>query len=128
MNSTWSVLNMRGVDVGAPLGIVISEVLVQITVEQDGVSASDERSVKICKPKLREDGVTWYVPSIDPQDPRTVFIQYDSVTEQDVITWVKTYFGTVEVANLENMLKHRVERIIYAPVIPKPVVLTPPWA
>jgi len=123
MNITWAVLNMKGVNVGTPLGTVVTEVVVQITATQATATASDKRSVKVCKPKLREDGVTWYTPTVDPEQ----FLQYDTVTEQDVITWVQNALGTVEVGVIEGSLTHQVERILHAPVIPKPVVLTPPW-
>jgi hypothetical protein len=123
MNITWSVLNMRGVDVGTPLGTVVTEVVVQITATQATATVSEKRSVKVCKPKLREDGVTWYTPTVDPDN----FLQYDTVTEQDVITWVQNALGTVEVGVIEGSLTSQVERILHAPVIPKPVVLTPPW-
>jgi hypothetical protein len=123
MNITWTVLAMRGVDAGAPLGTVVTEVSVQIKAEENGASAIEKRVLRICKPKVREDGVSWYAPSIDPDN----FLQYDTVTEQDVITWVKSALGTTEVTNIESMLEHSVERILNAPVIPKPVMLVPPW-
>jgi hypothetical protein len=114
---------MRGVDAGAPLGTVVTEVSVQIKAEKDGASAVEKRALRICKPKVREDGVSWYAPAINPDN----FLQYDTVTEQDVITWVKNALGTTEVATIESMLEHSVERILNAPVIPKPVMLVPPW-
>jgi hypothetical protein len=123
MNITWAVLNMKGVDVGAPLGTVVTEVVVQITATEDTATASDKRSVKVCKPKLRPDGVTWYVPTVDPEN----FLQYDTVSQQDVITWVQNALGTVEVGTIESGLMSQVERILVAPVPPKPAVLTPPW-
>jgi hypothetical protein len=123
MNITWTVLAMRGVDAGAPLGTVVTEVSVQIKAEKDGASAVEKRALRICKPKVREDGVSWYAPAINPDN----FLQYDTVTEQDVITWVKNALGTTEVATIESMLEHSVERILNAPVIPKPVMLVPPW-
>lgn len=124
MNITWTVLNMKGVDVGAPLGTVVTEVTVEIKAAQGTAFAVDRRAVKVCKPKLREDGVTWYTPTVDPNQ----FLQYDTVTEQDVTTWVKNALGDDEVAAIEGGLTLQVERILAAPVIPKPVVLTPPWA
>jgi hypothetical protein len=123
MNITWSVLNMRGVDVGTPLGTVVTEASVQIRAEQETAFAVERRAIRVCKPKLKEDGVTWYTPTVDPNN----FLQYDTVTEQDVITWVKNTLGATEVAAIEDSLTHQVERILHAPVIPKPVVLTPPW-
>ena len=124
MNIIWKVLHMRGVDVGAPLGTVVTEATVEIVAEQDGVSVKDRRLVKVCKPKLRPDGVTWYAPTVDPDR----FLQYDNVTEQDVIAWVKDTLGYSEVAIIESTLSQQVDRTLTAPVIPKPVVLTPPWA
>lgn len=123
MNITWTVLGMKGVDIGAPFGTVVTEVTVSIQAEQDGATASEQRVVKICKPKLRPDGVTWYTPTIDQEN----FLQYGTVTEQDAITWVKQNLGAIEVSAVETSLRHQVERILAAPVIPKPVVLTPPW-
>ena len=122
MNITWTVLRMRGVDVGAPLGMVVIEVAVEVKAEQDTASVVERRVVKVCKPKLAQDG-TWYTPSVDPAR----FIKYDSVTEQDVIEWVKDNLGFTEVANIESTLTHQVDRILTAPAIPKPVVLAPPW-
>jgi hypothetical protein len=122
MNITWTVLNMRGVDVGAPLGTVITEVTVEVKAEENTALAVERCYVKVCKPKLAPDG-TWYTPTVDPAQ----FIQYDTVTEQDVIAWVKDNLGFSRVGEIENRLSHQVERIINAPVIPKPVVLTPPW-
>jgi len=122
MNITWTVLNMKGVDVGLPLGMVVTEVVIEIKAEQGTASVVERRAVKVCKPKLAQDG-TWYTPTVDPDN----FLQYDTVTEQDVITWVKDNLGFTEVANIESMLSHQVDRILTAPVIPKPVILTPPW-
>lgn len=124
MNILWTVINMKGVDVGAPLGTVVTEVAFQVKAEQDGASAVERRAIRVCKPKLKEDGVTWYVPTVDPDR----FLQYDNVTEQDVIAWVKDTLGYSEVASIEGALSNQVDRILTTPAIPKPVVLTPPWA
>ncbi len=123
MNITWDVLYMKGVNVGDPLGTVVTEVVVQITATKDSATASDKRSVKVCKPKLREDGVTWYAPSVDPEN----FLQYDTVSQQDVIAWVQNALGTIEVEVIESGLTNQVERILVAPVPPRPTTLTPPW-
>ncbi len=124
MNITWTVTHMKGVDVGASLGTVVTEVGVKVTAAKDGKASSSDHLVKVCKPKLHSDGVTWYVPTVDPDR----FLQYDTVTEQDVIAWVKDTLGYSEVAVIESTLSQQVDRILTAPVIPKPVVLTPPWA
>jgi hypothetical protein len=59
------------------------------------------------------------IPSPNPDN----FIQYESLTEEQVITWVKDTFGVVGVQEIYDLLQNNINEQINPTIIS----LTPPW-
>jgi hypothetical protein len=126
MVTTWNILGIKGADCGAPYGTVVTDVDYVVIASQEGSTLTAERkgAARIAKLKVRaEGGVT--VGGIDP----AAFLQYDTVTEQDVVQWVKSFVGAEVVGILEltvtQELRSKLEAAAVTPT--KPTALTPPW-
>lgn len=58
-------------------------------------------------------------------DPTTAtnFINYDNLTQSQVIDWVKTSMGSDEVENIESAAVSELNRVLNPPIVTKPL----PW-
>lgn len=123
MNITWTITQMKGADLGAPLGVVVTDAQYRVEAASAGKFAFREGQVRLAKIKPLPDGGCTAL-GVDQES----FLQYDTVTEQDVVRWVKEYLGQNEVNTLERTVEQELEAKLNAPVQVAPVVLTPPWA
>lgn len=127
MTITWNILGIKGADTGAPYGTVVTDVDYAVVASQEGSTLTAERkgTARIAKLKvLPAGGVT--VGGIDP----AAFLQYDTVTEQDVVQWVKSFVGADVVGILELTVTQELRSKLDAAAITptRPTELTPPWA
>jgi hypothetical protein len=85
--------------------------------------ASRTGDVRITKLKPLQDG-GYTALGLDAGN----FIQYDSVTEQDVVNWVKSVLGTLQVEIIERSVTQELESKINTPPKVKPIDLPVPWS
>jgi hypothetical protein len=125
MTVTWNILRVKGADIGAPYGAVITDVDYAVVAIQEGSELTAERkgTARLAKLKNTQEGGLIAV-GVDPNS----FLQYDAVTEQDVVRWVKAHVGLEVVGILEGTVTQELKAKLEAPVPTKPVELTPPWA
>lgn len=127
MTITWNILRVKGADIGAPYGTVVTDVDYAVVASQEGSTLTAERknTARVAKLKVLPDGGLT-VSGIDPAS----FLQYDTVTEQDVVQWVKSFVGADVVGILELTVTQELRSKLDAAAITptRPTELTPPWA
>jgi hypothetical protein len=121
MMTTWNITALESIQADESLGPVLTRAYWKASITENGVEVSRSNYVKLTIVKDR-DGVL-VAPNIDPDN----FIQYDAITEQDIVGWVKNILGD-EVAVIEQTLADEIRSTQQVDVKPRPVDTPIPWA
>ena len=122
MTIVWGVSNLKGAEAGSPYGVIVTDVGYTLTAAEGDMQATRSGNARLAKIKPLADGSISAI-GVDQES----FLQYDTITEQDVVQWVKQSLGAIEVETLERTVEQELRSKLNAPVKIKPETLTPPW-